>query len=442
MKKMNISILGVGYVGLVTGSCLSKYHNVTCCDIDQKKIDSLNNLDMPIYEEGLLDIVSSSYKNKNISFTSDLDESIKKAELIFLCVGTPEREDGSANLDYIMEAARNIGSVLTNDVLIACKSTVPVGTSEKINKIIKDELLLRNKDIKCEVISNPEFLREGSAVYDFLNPDRVIIGMKEDPKVKEIMENLYLDFVNDRNQIMFMPVRDAELSKYTSNAMLATKISFMNEISNICDLLNVDVNNVRDGIGADSRIGFNFINPGCGYGGSCFPKDVKALINSVKEFNFDAKILKSVDARNDIQKEYLSKKVIDYFSSKHNKTVTILGLAFKPNTDDMREASSVVIINKLIKHGFTIKAHDPEAKSVAEDIFLNQSQFIRFYDDQYEALKDSEALILITEWNSYKEINFKEAANQMNSKVIFDGRNIYNKAELLSKGWSYFGIGR
>ena len=439
---MNISILGVGYVGLVTGSCLSKYHNVICCDIDQTKIEALKNLDLPIHEENLLDIVTSSYDNKSISFTSSLEESIEDSEIIFLCVGTPECKDGSANLDYIFEAARNIASILINDILIVCKSTVPVGTCEKINDIIREELELRKKDIKFRVISNPEFLREGSAVYDFLNPDRVIIGLEEDPKAKETMENLYLDFVNDKKQIIFMPIRDAELTKYASNAMLATKISFMNEVSNICDLLGVDVMNVREGIGTDPRIGFNFINPGCGYGGSCFPKDVKALINSANEVNFNAKLLKAVDARNTTQKEYLSKKVIDYFGFKTHKTITVFGLAFKPDTDDMREASSVVIINQLIENGFTIKAHDPVAKLKAEKIFLKQSPFITFHDDQYEALQDSEALLLITEWDSYKEIDFNKAANQMNAKVIFDGRNIYNKAKLLSEGWLYFGIGR
>ena len=439
---MNISILGVGYVGLVTGSCLSKYHNVICYDIDQTKIESLKNLNLPIYEENLLDIVTSSYEHKSISFTSSLEESIEDSEIIFLCVGTPESKTGSANLDFIFEAARNIGSIIKNNILIVCKSTVPVGTCEKINDIIKEELELRKKDIKFRVISNPEFLREGSAVYDFLNPDRVIIGLEEDPKAKETMENLYLDFVNDKKQIIFMPIRDAELTKYASNAMLATKISFMNEVSNICDLMGVDVMNVREGIGTDPRIGFNFINPGCGYGGSCFPKDVKALINSANEVNFNAKLLKSVDARNTAQKEYLSKKVIDYFGFKTNKTITVFGLAFKPDTDDMREASSVVIINQLIENGFTIKAHDPVAKLKAKKIFLEQSPFITFHDDQYEALQDSDALILITEWGCYKEIDFNKAANQMNAKVIFDGRNIYNKAKLLSEGWSYFGIGR
>ena len=438
---MKISILGAGYVGLVTGACFSKYHNVSIFDVDKQKIESLKNLDLPIYEKKLLELISSSYENKKITFTSILEDSIRDSELIFLCVGTPENQDGSANLDNIFEVSRNIASILTKDASIVCKSTVPVGTCEIINKIVNEELALRNKEIKFSVISNPEFLREGNAVYDFLNPDRIIVGIEENASLLKTIENLYLDFVEDKNQIIFMPVRDAEFSKYASNAMLATKVSFINEVSNICDLLEVDVMNVREGMGTDPRIGFNFISPGCGYGGSCLPKDVKALISSADQVNFNAEVLKAVDARNKAQKEYLTKKIIDFFGLKTDKTLTVLGLSFKPDTDDMREASSVFIINKLLECGFTIKAHDPLSLKKAKKIFSNQPS-ITFYDDKYESLQGSDALLLITEWGSYKKIDFNKAAKKMNSKVIFDGRNIFNKTKLLSEGWVYFGIGR
>ena len=441
---MNVTVIGVGYVGLVTGVCFSTFDNkVKCYDIDKNKIDSLNNGISPIYEENLSEILLDSIKENKITFSSDLKESIEDSEIIFLCVGTPENDDGSANLDYVFSAAEELASCITNDVIVVCKSTVPVGTSEIIYRKIYEKLEENGSIFKVTLVSNPEFLREGSAVNDFLNPDRVIIGIEEnDLELKDKLINLYEPVMKNIDKILLMPRKDAELAKYASNAMLATKISFINEISNICELFDVDVSNVKKTISLDPRIGSKFLDPGCGYGGSCFPKDVKALIDSTERLNFHPELLKSVDSRNIKQKEHLANKVIDVLGKNKKDSIAIWGLAFKPGTDDMREASSLVIINKLIENGFSIKAHDPISMDEAKRYLKNVSNHIEYYDDKYDTLDGSSALVVITEWEDFLNIDIDIAADRLSSNIIFDGRNMFDKQKFISKGWKYIGIGK
>ncbi len=443
---MNIVVIGSGYVGLVTGACFAERGNhVTCVDIDENKINNLNNGILPIYEPGLDELVKINVEEERLSFSTSLAEVIEGAELIFIAVGTPPGEDGSADLQYVLGVARDIGKYLTDYAVIVDKSTVPVGTADKVTAAIQAELDNRNSDITFDVASNPEFLKEGAAIEDFMRPDRVVIGTKSD-KAAEIMHDLYKPFVRNHQHIIIMGIRDAEMTKYTANSMLATKISFMNEIANLCDILGVDVENVRQGIGSDNRIGFSFIYPGCGYGGSCFPKDVQALIRTANSVDYDAIILKAVEQRNNQQKYRLFEKIVDrYGKDLSGMTFALWGLAFKPGTDDMREAPSKVILHELIAAGANVVAYDPVASEIAhqelpKDWFENGH--LKLAEHQYEALPDVDALILVTEWKPFNNPDFEKMKNLMKSHVIFDGRNQYEPKLMHKLGFSYLSIGR
>lgn len=443
---MILAVIGTGYVGLVTGACFAEMGNeVWCIDTDIEKIYNINNGNLPIYEPGLDSLVTRNMREKRLFFTSHLAEIISKAELIFIAVGTPPSEDGSADLSHVLAVAQQIGRLLDHSCVIVNKSTVPVGTGEKVQHAIEQELALRGKNIQFEVVSNPEFLKEGVAIDDFMKPDRIIIGTNSEPAKARITE-LYAPFCRISNRIIYMSVRDAEMTKYAANAMLATKISFMNEIANICERLHVDVENIRIGIGADSRIGYHFIYPGCGYGGSCFPKDVEALMIVAQESGFEPSLLRAVDQRNHAQKQVLAEKIISRFGSDLNGlNIAVWGLAFKPGTDDIREAPALVLIRKLLAHGANVIAYDPVA-SVNAKLVLDTSDVISnkltFADDQYDAVKDCNALVLVTEWKPFRYPNFAQIHKAMHSAIIFDGRNQYDPRLLDKEGFEYFGIGR
>jgi UDPglucose 6-dehydrogenase len=443
---MRISVIGTGYVGLVTGTCLAEGGNdVICMDVDAKKIDMLNSGFVPIYEPGLEELIKRNVSHGRLGFTTDMANAVRSSELIFIAVGTPPGEDGSADLKYVIGAAREIGKYMNGYKIIINKSTVPVGTGDKVRAAIA----AKTKH-KFDVVSNPEFLKEGAAVEDFMKPDRVIIGANS-AKAKEIMEDLYAPFVRKGDRVLVMDIKSAEMTKYASNAMLATKISFINEMAIICAGLGADIDSVRRGMGYDRRIGFEFLFPGVGYGGSCFPKDVKALAQTAQEIGVDAKLLKSVEAVNERQKSLLSDMIVRHFAgtagkSRGNskkplagKTIAVWGLSFKPKTDDMREAPSVVIINNLIKAGAAVNAHDPVAMNEARKIFKNR---IAFMDHEYDALRGADALAVVTEWSEFRSPDFKKIKKLMKKPVIFDGRNIYTKEELQKLGFTYYGIGR
>lgn len=439
---MNISIIGTGYVGLVSGTCFAEMGNqVICVDVDEKKINDLKKGIIPIYEPGLEEMVRNNYKKGSLKFILDIKEALSKTDLLFIAVGTPMGEDGSADLRYVLGVAKQIGQYMDHPIIVVDKSTVPVGTADRVRQTIKDELAKRNADIDFDVVSNPEFLKEGDAVNDFMKPDRVVIGV-ENSETEKIMRNLYAPFVRQYDRIISMDIRSAELTKYAANCMLATKISFINEIANICERVGADVNRVRIGIGSDERIGYQFIYPGVGYGGSCFPKDVNALIRIAEDHEYEPRILKSVEAVNKDQKELIVKKIIrKYGEDLSNMTFTIWGLAFKPNTDDMREAPSIVIIKELVKHGAKIQAYDPEATKQAKGFYLKDISNITYYDNKYNALNNADALILITEWKEFRSPDFNEIAKRMKGRDVFDGRNIYinhNKNEALKI--SYIGV--
>lgn len=436
---MKISIIGIGYVGLVSGTCFAEMGIITSClDVDTKKIENLRNGIMPIWEPNLDELVKRNIKNERLSFTSSLKESIDNADACFIAVGTPPNEDGSADLQYVLSVAKEIGENLEKYIVIVTKSTVPVGTSEKIRKEIQTQLDIRKSDLKFDIASNPEFLKEGNAIDDCLHPDRIVIGTDSE-KAKNILNNIYKPFVLNGHPIIFMDIPSAELTKYTANAMLATKISFINEIANLCELLGADINSVRKGIGSDKRIGQYFIYAGTGYGGSCFPKDVKALIQTAKENNISLNILKSVEYVNDKQKETLFHKAMKHFNNDiKGKKFAIWGLAFKPNTDDMREAPSIVLINLLLKHGANIIAYDPVANETAK---LELKNTIEYATNPYQAIENTDALFLVTEWSEFRILYF-DKINQMKEKIIFDGRNIYDKKELENHGIKYYSIGR
>ncbi|WP_455756660.1 UDP-glucose dehydrogenase family protein [Sulfurimonas sp.] len=439
---MNISVIGTGYVGLVSGTCFSEMGNrVTCVDIDTKKIENLKNGIIPIYEPGLEDMVLKNYTNKTLSFTTDIIEALKNTNICFIAVGTPMGEDGSADLQYVLEVAKNIGKNMIHHMYVVDKSTVPVGTADKVKSVIQKELNNRNIDLTFDVISNPEFLKEGAAIDDFMKPDRVVIG-SDNENAFNVMHELYKPFMASHDRFITMDIKSAEMTKYTANAMLATKISFMNEISNICERIGADVNMVRHGIGSDSRIGYSFIYPGCGYGGSCFPKDVSALVKASKDFGYTPKILDAVEEVNYAQKKVISNKVIKKFGQNlTNKTFAIWGLSFKPETDDMREATSITVINELTKLGAKIKAYDPKARYEAENYYLKNNESIIYEDNKYDTLNDCDAMILLTEWKEFRSPDFDEIAKRLNKKVIFDGRNQYNKSKLGDIGFEYFQIG-
>ncbi|MFV2058824.1 MAG: UDP-glucose/GDP-mannose dehydrogenase family protein [Thiohalomonadales bacterium] len=444
---MNIVVVGTGYVGLVTGACLAEMgFNVTCVDNDKEKIEGLKQGKIPIYEPGLESIVSENVKAGRLGFVTLLGQA-KTAEdtIFFIAVGTPSDEDGSADLSHVLTVARDIGKIIDHYSVIVNKSTVPVGTAEKVKRTIQEEIDERGKEIKFDVVSNPEFLKEGSAINDFMRPDRVIIGT-DSKRARAILHEIYEPFTHNHERTIYMGIRDAELTKYAANAMLATKISFMNEIAALCDEIGVDVENIRLGIGADSRIGYSFIYPGCGYGGSCFPKDVKALIRTSEEHKFQPMVLRAVEDRNETQKHILFRKII----KKYGQDLTglkfgVWGLAFKPGTDDMREASSVVLLKELIAAGATILAYDPvameEAKRILPADWFDHNH-LSLMGDQYDALVDVDALILVTEWKPFRHPDFKRIHGLMKSPAIFDGRNQYDPGRLKEDGFEYYGIGR
>lgn len=443
---MKLTIIGTGYVGLVTGACFAEMGNtVTCVDIDKKKIDGLKKGVLPIYEPGLESIVINNYKNGRLQFCTSLGEPAAESSLYFIAVGTPPGEDGSADLQYVLAVAREIGQHINDYTIVVNKSTVPVGTADKVNAAIRDELSKRVAKVAYDVVSNPEFLKEGAAVEDFMRPDRVIIGTDSE-QVRKAMRDLYLPFMRNHERLLFMGVRDAEMSKYAGNAMLATKISFMNEIANLCERMGVDVENVRQGIGSDSRIGYSFIYPGAGYGGSCFPKDVKALIRMAKDHDFAPKVLNAVEARNEDQKHVLFEKIRGRFGARlKGLTFGLWGLSFKPGTDDMREASSVVLLRELIGAGAMVKAYDPVAMAAARRELPGEwfkTGQLKLVDDQYSALDGTDAMVLMTEWKPFRHPDFSRIKKIMKNAVIFDGRNLYDPTLLREAGFEYSGIGR
>jgi UDPglucose 6-dehydrogenase len=436
---MKIVVVGTGYVGLVTGACLSDVGiDVVCVDVNTEKIENLKKGILPIYEPGLEAIVERNTKKGRLLFSTNLAESIKGAEVAFIAVGTPPGEDGSADLKYVLQVAREIGENMNDYGVIVTKSTVPVGTANKVKHAIGEALSKRNTNISFDVASNPEFLKEGAAIADFMKPDRIVVGI-ESEKAKDIMDRLYKPFVLNGHPVIFMDIPSAEMTKYAANSMLATKISFMNDIANLCEIVGADVNLVRKGIGSDTRIGTKFIYPGIGYGGSCFPKDVKALVRTAREVGYEMRILQSVEDVNEDQKSVLFNKIVQYFGNDlSGKRFAMWGLSFKPNTDDMREAPSLVLIDKILKAGGEVIAYDPVAMKEARHMV---SDAIGYAKDEYEAVVDADALLLVTEWAEFRSPNFTVLKKLLKNPVIFDGRNIYDREELREGGFEYFGIG-
>lgn len=436
---MKIAIIGTGYVGLVSGTCFSELGvSVTCLDIDQKKIDSLNKGIMPIYEPGLEDMVKNNMQKGRLSFSSNYAEALKDADAAFICVGTPPDEDGSADLKYVLAVAHEIGRNINGYMVVVTKSTVPIGTSKKVRKAVADEIAARNVDIKFDVASNPEFLKEGSAIADFMKPDRVVVGVDSE-EAKELMTSLYRPMLLNNFRVIFTDIPSAEMIKYAANSMLATRISFMNELANLCELVGADINMVRKGIGSDTRIGSKFLYPGCGYGGSCFPKDVKALIKTASDNGYSLEILKAVEDVNNHQKETLYNKVYNYFKGDlKGKKIAMWGLAFKPNTDDMREAPALVLAEKFTSMGANVYAYDPIAMDEAKRRLGNM---ITLCNSPYETTENADALLLVTEWSEFRVLNYT-LLNKMKNRLIFDGRNIYDPKEVRKSGFEYFGIGR
>ncbi len=434
---MKVAVIGTGYVGLVTGACLAGAGNkVRCVDIDERKIALLNDGHIPIYEEGLEPIVAKNVKDGRLIFTTDSAEAIKASEIIFIAVGTPSDYDGSADLKYVLQVAKTIGESMESEKIVICKSTVPVGTCDKVKATIEEIT-----DIPVHVVSNPEFLKEGSAVKDFQSPDRVIIGSSNDDVATRVGE-LYLPFMRRNDRIVHMDVRSAEMTKYASNAMLATKISFMNEIANLCDRVGADVEKVRVGMSLDERIGPHFIFPGAGYGGSCFPKDVRALSRLGHENGLDTQLLNAVEDVNVRQKSRLLEALTEYYDNLDGKKIAIWGVSFKPKTDDIREAPSLVTFEALAKTGATIVATDPAAMENAQEEYPELAKSITFVKDEYEALKDADALVIHTEWNQYRSPDFDRMKELMATPAIFDGRNLYRPTKMAARGFHYFCIGR
>jgi UDPglucose 6-dehydrogenase len=436
---MKIVIVGSGYVGLVTGACFSEVGiDVVCVDIDQAKIDNLNKGIIPIFEPGLEQMLSRNMKKGRLRFTTNIKEAVKGCEVLFISVGTPPDEDGSADLKYVLAVARDCGKYMQDYMLVVTKSTVPVGTSKKVKDAIQNELRRRDVNIDFDVASNPEFLKEGAAIDDFLKPDRIVVGL-ESEKAEELMSSLYKPFTLNGHPLIFMDIVSAEMTKYAANSMLAAKISFINDIANLCEIVGADINEVRKGIGSDSRIGNKFIYPGIGYGGSCFPKDVQALIRTAGEYNYDLRVLKAVEAVNKDQKLVIFNKIQKYFNGDlKGKTIALWGLSFKPQTDDMREAPSLIIVKELIAAGAKVNAYDPVAMEEAKHHF---GESISYFEDQHEALIDADCLAILTEWPEFKYPNLKILSRLLNFPTIFDGRNIYDKTEMKQHGFDYFCIG-
>ncbi len=439
---MNVTVFGVGYVGLVQAAVLADVgHNVCCVDVDEKKIEALRMGELPIFEPGLSDLVQNSYEKKLIEFTTDAEKAIQHAELQFIAVGTPPDEDGSADLQYVLAVSGKIAAHMQDGKIVINKSTVPVGTADKVRAHMTAILKERNLELPLHVASNPEFLKEGSALDDCMRPERIIVGT-DSSEVEEKMRELYEPFSRNRDKIMVMDVRSAEFTKYAANCLLATKISFMNEMSNLAERLGVDIEQVRRGIGSDSRIGYQFIYPGCGYGGSCFPKDVRALEMSAREIGYDAEILRAVERVNLKQKEKLFEHISSFYNNEiAGKTFAVWGLSFKPNTDDMREASSRVLIEALWKAGAHIRAYDPEAMEEAQRLYGNRDNFT-LMGTKEAALHGADALVIVTEWKSFRVPDFKKLSEQLGDKVIFDGRNLYEPSRVEAMGLAYYGIGR
>jgi len=437
---MKITVVGTGYVGLVTGACFAETGiDVTCVDIDKTKIEKLQNGEIPIWEPGLEEIVLRNVAKNRLHFSTKLKDSINESEVIFSAVGTPPDEDGSADLKYVISVAQEIGKYMEKYLVVVTKSTVPIGTAVKVKNAIKKELEKRGKNIPFDVASNPEFLKEGNAIEDFLKPDRIVIGIEND-EAEKIMRKLYKPFLLNNHPIFFMDIPSAEMTKYAANSILATKISFMNDIANLCEIVGADVNMVRKGIGSDTRIGNKFIYPGVGYGGSCFPKDVKALIKTSDENKYSLKILKAVEDVNEKQKEVLFNKINKHFKNNlKNKKIAMWGLSFKPNTDDMREAPSLVIIDKLLQQGAKVIAYDPVSMDETQRRIGN---VISFAKDPFDALIDADALLIVTEWSEFRSPNFSIMEKLMKNKLIFDGRNIFEPTEMNELKWTYYSIGR
>jgi len=437
---MKITVVGTGYVGLVSGACFSDVGiEVVCVDVDQKKIENLKNGVMPIYEPGLEEIVVRNYQSGRLQFSTNLAEAIKGSDVAFIAVGTPPGEDGSADLKYVLAVADEIGRSMTDFIVVATKSTVPVGTGKKVQGAIQAALDERGSDLTFAVASNPEFLKEGAAVEDFLRPDRIVIGV-ENERAEQIMRRLYKPFQLSGDRMIYMDIPSAEMTKYAANSMLATKISFMNDIANLCELVGANANMVRKGIGSDSRIGTKFIYPGIGYGGSCFPKDVKAIIRTAREYGYNLRVLQSVEDVNEAQKEVLFKKVVNHFGNDlKGKTFAIWGLSFKPNTDDMREAPAIVIIDQLLAAGAQVKAYDPIAMKEAQEHYIGDK--ITYCENAYEACVDADALLLVTEWSEFRIPSWNVLSKLLKNKLVFDGRNIYDPAYLKELGFTHHGIG-
>jgi UDPglucose 6-dehydrogenase len=431
---MNIAVVGTGYVGLVTGACFaSSGNNVICVDIDKNKIDSLKKGIVPFFEPGLEDIVKTNIKEKRLSFTTDIKNAIENSSIIFIAVGTPQSEDGAADISYVLNVAKSIGEYINDYKIIVTKSTVPVGTTEKVRDSIKS-----CSDIKFDIASNPEFLKEGAAVEDFLKPERVVIGI-ENPEPGEILKELYSPFMRSQDRAITVSIRSSELSKYASNAMLATRISFMNEVAKLCELVGADVSDVRSVMGSDKRIGRHYLYPGLGYGGSCFPKDVRALVNTAKENNYELKICASVDQVNYDQRVHFFGKIQQFFNGNlEGKNFGIWGLSFKPNTDDIREAPSLFLIDEILEHGASLTVHDPSSMQQVKDIYGDRIEYAK---SNYKVCENKDALIICTEWSEYRQPDFQRISKLMNSQVIFDGRNLYNRNMLEKKGFKYFAFG-
>ena len=439
---MNITIIGTGYVGLVTGTCFSEMGNeVYCVDVIEEKIESLKKGIIPIYEPGLEELIKKNYERGNLHFTTDLAQGLENSDLCFIAVGTPMGEDGSADLQYVHQVAKEIGQTITHDIIVVDKSTVPVGTANEVKKIILSELDKRNKKYNVSVVSNPEFLKEGNAVNDFMRPDRVVVGC-DDVNSEEMMRVLYEPFTKNHERMIVMDVCSAEMTKYASNSMLANRISFMNEMANICDKVGANIDNVRKGMGSDSRIGNSFLYAGCGYGGSCFPKDVTALIKTAKDNGYDPILLESVEKVNHSQKYYLLNQIKEVYGNDLNGlTFAIWGLAFKPETDDMREAPSIILIKELLKMGARINVYDPKAMEVAKEYYFKDLD-VNYFGDKYSVLQDADALVLVTEWKEFRSPDFKRIEEYLNDNVIFDGRNQFKNSYMKKLGFKYYAVGK
>ena len=436
---MNIAIVGTGYVGLVSGACFAEMGiDVTCVDINPEKIKCLLNGEIPIYEPGLDDLVKRNVEAGRLHFTTDLTTCLDNVEVVFSAVGTPPDEDGSADLQYVLEVARTFGRNINKYTILVTKSTVPVGTAKKVKAVIKEELTKRGEQIDFEVASNPEFLKEGAAIKDFMSPDRVVVGIESD-RAKKVMERLYRPFQMNNYRLYFMDIPSAEMTKYAANAMLATRISFMNDIANLCDLVGANVDMVRKGIGADTRIGSKFLYPGCGYGGSCFPKDVKALARTAREYGYTMGVIEAVEAVNERQKEIVVKKLQDKLGTLRGKTIALWGLAFKPETDDMREAPALVVIEKLLEAGASVKVYDPVAM---DECRRRIGDRVVYCKDMYDVVIDADALAVLTEWKEFRIPSWSVIKRVMKQSVLVDGRNIYSKDEVIAEGFEYAAIGK